>query len=55
MTIADLLREGPIAVSVGVRDFARDLKDQQVDVVEIDWRPPRPADAEMQRLLEKLL
>jgi hypothetical protein len=55
MTIAELLRQGPVAINVGVRAFARDLKDQHVDVVELDWRPPRPADVEMQRLLEKLL
>jgi hypothetical protein len=51
MTIAELLREGPVAINVGVRD----LKDQNVDVVELDWSPPRPNDVEMRRLLEKLL
>lgn len=55
MKIEELLRDGPIVISVGVRDFSSDLIDQQVQVVELDWRPPRPADQEMERLLEKLL
>lgn len=55
MKIDDLLRDGPAVISVGVRDFASDLREQQVQVVELDWRPPRPADKEMERLLERLL
>lgn len=55
MKIEDLLHDGPAVITVGVRDFAGHLRDQDVPVVELDWRPPRPADKEMERLLEKLL
>jgi hypothetical protein len=55
MKIAELLDKGPRAINVGLRDFARDLEDQQVDVVQLDWRPPEPEDQEMKRLLEQLL
>ena len=37
-------------------DFARDLEEQQVDVVQLEWHPTEPeVDEEMKRLLEKLL
>jgi hypothetical protein len=55
MKIAELLDKGPRAINAGLRDFARDLEDQQVDVVQLDWRPPEPEDQEMKRLLEQLL
>ena len=55
MKIAELLEKGPRAINVGLRNFARDLDEQQVDVVQLDWRPPAPEDEEMKRLLEKLL
>jgi hypothetical protein len=55
MKIAELLETGPRAINVGLRDFARDLEEQQVDVVQLDWRPPAPEDEEMKRVLEKLL
>jgi hypothetical protein len=55
MKIADLLDKGPRAINVGLRDFARDLEDQEVEVVQLEWHPPQPEDEEMKRLLEKLL
>jgi FdrA protein len=55
MKIAELLENGPRVINVGLRNFARDLDEQQVDVVQLDWRPPAPEDEEMKRMLEKLL
>lgn len=55
MKIKDLLQRPPRVVNVGLRDFGRDLEAQHVEVVQLDWRPPRPQDEEMKRLLEKLL
>jgi hypothetical protein len=55
MKVADLLANGPHALNIGLQDFARDLEEQEVDVVQLDWRPPQPEDAEMKRLLEQLL
>ena len=55
MKIKRLLQDGPRVINVGLKDFARDLKDQGVETVEIDWRPPKPQDEEMKRLLEQLL
>lgn len=55
MKVAELLEKGPVAINLGLRDFARDLDEQEVEVVELDWRPPEPEDKEMKRLLEQLL
>lgn len=55
MKIAELLEKGPKAINVGLSDFARDLEDQEVEVVQLEWRPPEPEDQEMKRLLEQLL
>jgi DNA-binding TFAR19-related protein (PDSD5 family) len=55
MKIAELLDNRLKAINVGLKDFARDLEDQKVDVVQLDWRPPKPEDQEMKRLLEQLL
>jgi hypothetical protein len=55
MKIAELLEKGPSAINIGLRDFARDLEEQQVEVVQLEWHPTEPEDEEMKRLLEKLL
>ena len=54
-TLADLLRDGPVVVAVGARDFAQALREQEVTVVEVDWRPPYEPDEAAAALLEKLL
>jgi hypothetical protein len=38
--IVDLLAEAPRVVTAGVELFARSLRDQGAEPVEIDWRPP---------------
>ena len=50
-----LLRSGPVAVNVGVQDFAQALQAQGVRVVHVAWAPPAGGDAEMMALLDKLL
>jgi hypothetical protein len=55
MKIAELLEKGPRAINVGLRNFAHDLDEQQVEVIQLEWRPPAPEDEEMKRVLEKLL
>lgn len=54
-TLEALLRDGPVAVAVGAHDFAEALRQQDVEVVEVDWRPPYEPDEEAARLLEALL
>jgi hypothetical protein len=50
-----LLQTPLVVVAVGLRDFAESLKQQDVEVVQVDWTPPAGGDKEMADLLEKLL
>ena len=57
--MADALKEflslGPVAINVGVEDFAASLKSQGVEVVQVDWAPPAGGDRELAELLDQLL
>jgi hypothetical protein len=44
-----------IVIAMGLRDFAESLKEQGVEVVQVDWTPPAGGDEELADLLEKLL
>ncbi len=52
--IADLLRDGPIAVNVGIREFAESVADQDAPVVHVDWSPPPELEPDVAALLEEL-
>jgi hypothetical protein len=54
-SLRDLLERGPSAINLGLREFARSLQVQNVDVVHIDWTPPPELDDEAASLLERLL
>jgi hypothetical protein len=51
----ELLDKGPVAVNLGVEDFANSLKAQGVEVIQVDWTPPAGGDREMMELLDQLL
>jgi hypothetical protein len=51
----ELLQRGPLAINIGVRDFAESLKAQGAEVVPVDWSPAAGGDAELMKLLDKLL
>lgn len=53
--LRELLEQGPIAVNLGVRDFAESLREQGAVVVEVDWSPPAGGDPELIELLDRLL
>lgn len=44
-----------IVINIGLPQFAESLKIQNVEVVQVDWKPPAGGDKEMIDLLEKLL
>ncbi len=50
-----LLATGPIAIALGVREFAEALREQGASVVEVSWRPPADVDQKTRDLLDKLL
>jgi hypothetical protein len=51
----DLMSRGPVAVNLGVEDFAASLKSQGAEAVQVDWSPPAGGDREMIDLLDQLL
>ncbi|MGE5253415.1 MAG: fdrA domain protein [Planctomycetaceae bacterium] len=51
----ELLDKGPVAVNLGVEDFAESLKGQGAEVIHVEWTPPAGGDREMIELLDQLL
>ena len=50
----ELLRSGPVAINMGIQDFAESLREQGVEVVQVDWTPPAGGDRELLDLLDRL-
>ena len=53
--IDEILRESLVVINLGLKGFADNLEQQQVEVVQVDWVPPAGGDQEMIDLLQKLL
>jgi FdrA protein len=51
---ATLIAAPPHVVNVGLALFAESLREQEVPVIEVDWRPPAGGDADLLSLLERL-
>jgi FdrA protein len=51
----EFLQHGPIAINIGVYDFAESLQIQGVQVVHVNWSPPAGGDPELMELLDQLL
>jgi hypothetical protein len=52
--IAELLRDGPAAVNIGIREFAETLAAQNAHVVQVEWSPPVELEPDLAALLEEL-
>ena len=53
--LEELLDKGPVAVNIGVEDFADSLRTQGAEVIQVDWTPLAGGDREMMELLDQLL
>jgi FdrA protein len=53
--LEELLETGPIAINMGVQDFAESLQIQGAEVVHVNWVPPAGGDPELIELLDQLL
>ena len=53
-TGAGLLEGPPRVINVGLETFAEDLLGQDIEVVQLQWRPPAGGDMAMARLLSLL-
>ena len=50
----NILSENLKVINIGISTFADDLRSQNVEVINVDWKPPAGGDPEMLKLLEKL-
>jgi hypothetical protein len=50
-----LLREGPVVVNIGPRQFGDAVLDQDAEVVQVEWTPPAGGDPELAQLLDDLM
>jgi hypothetical protein len=53
--IDKLLSKPLIVINVGLGKFAKNLEEQGVEVIQVDWTPPAGGDKEMIDLLDELL
>jgi FdrA protein len=51
----EFLHNGPVAINIGVYDFADSLRIQGIEVVHVNWAPPADGDTVLIELLDKLL
>ncbi|MBE0636162.1 hypothetical protein IH601_09210 [Candidatus Bipolaricaulota bacterium] len=54
-TLSHLLKDGPIAINLGLEGFAEALQDQDVHVLHVNWSPRPQLDEETKDLLDQLL
>lgn len=52
--IAELFKQKLKVVNIGAELFADALKQQGVETVHVDWRPPAGGDRKLAQLLDKL-
>ncbi len=50
-----LLNEPVVVINLGLKKFAENLEEQDVEVVQVDWTPPAGGDKELIELLDRLL
>ena len=50
-----LLNEPVVVINLGLKKFAENLEEQDVEVVQVDWAPPAGGDKELIELLDRLL
>jgi len=49
-----LLDEPLKIINIGLEGFARELKQQGIEVIQVDWAPPAGGDPKLADLLSKL-
>lgn len=54
-SIEKLLQEPVVVINLGLKNFTTSMKEQGVEVVQVDWVPPAGGDREMMDLLDQLL
>ncbi len=52
--ITDLFDKKLQVINIGLESFARNIQDEGVEVVQLEWSPPAGGDEEMASLLDML-
>ncbi|MBB6216901.1 hypothetical protein HNQ80_003006 [Anaerosolibacter carboniphilus] len=52
--LSELFKEEVKVINMGLESFAKDLKQQKVEVIHVAWKPPAGGNAKMASLLSKL-
>ena len=52
--INELFRKELRVITLGIETFYRSLKDQEIDTVKIDWRPPAGGNRKLIEILDRL-
>lgn len=52
---SEILRSQPKVINIGIVEFAEALKEQGIDVVHVDWKPPAEDDKNIMDLLDEVL
>lgn len=55
ITKENLLHRPLVVINVGLKYFADNLEQQDLEVIQVDWSPPAGGDPEMIELLNDLL
>jgi len=50
----DIFGETLRVINIGIDDFAEDLRQSGVEVVQVDWRPPTGGSSRLSSLLARL-
>jgi hypothetical protein len=53
--LKELLQQGPVAINLGLQDFAASLEIQGIEVLPVNWAPPAGGDPELMAILDELL
>ena len=54
-TLSNLLKDGPIAINLGLEGFAEALQKQDAQVLHVNWSPRPQLDKDTKDLLDQLL
>lgn len=52
---AAILNEPLVIINLGLSQFEKNLLEQNVEVIQVDWVPPAGGDKEMMAILDELL
>ena len=51
-TLQDLIQGGPVAINLGLEEFAKTLEEQGRPVIHVDWTPSPPLEEDIKNILE---